>query len=199
RRAFPIFAKANGIGSVQWTSMDPPLRETMLAKGDVDAITGFSFTSLLNLEARGVKAEDIVVLPYPAHGVKLYGNVIIATPKMIKENPAAVKAFLAAFTKGIKEVMANPDPAIDYVKARDGIINVDLEKRRLRMAIDAVVASADARAEGFGVVNPGRLALMASQVSDAYNTKTRIDPNAVWTDQFLPSKADLNVFPPLKK
>ena len=65
RRAFPIFQKANGIGSVTWTSMDPPLRETMLARGDVDAITGFTFTSLLNLEARGVKAEDVVVLPYP--------------------------------------------------------------------------------------------------------------------------------------
>jgi len=199
RRAFPIFAKANGISNVSWVSMDPPLRETMLARGDVDAITGFSFTSLLNLEARGVKTEDIVVLPFPAHGVKLYGNVIIASPKLIKENPQAVKAFLSAFSKGIKEVMANPDPAIDFVKARDGIINVDLEKRRLRMAIDAVVASADARAEGFGVVVPGRLALMASQVSDAFGTKTRVDPNAVWTDAFLPPKAELAVFPPLKK
>jgi NitT/TauT family transport system substrate-binding protein len=58
RRAFPIFAKANNINlsSVNWTAMDPPLRETMLARGDVDAITGFTFTSLLNLEARGVKA-----------------------------------------------------------------------------------------------------------------------------------------------
>ena len=199
RRAFPIFAKANGIPGVQWTTMDPPLRETMLARGDVDAITGFSFTSLLNLEARNVKSEDIVILPYLSHGVKLYGNVIIATPKMLKENPQAVKAFLSAFTKGIKEVMANPDPAIEYVKARDGIINVDLEKRRLRLAIDSVVASADARAEGFGVVNPGRLSLMASQVSDAFNTKTRVDPNAVWSDAFLPAKAELNVFPPLKK
>jgi NitT/TauT family transport system substrate-binding protein len=199
RRAFPIFAKANGISGVTWVSMDPPLRETMLAKGDLDAITGFSFTSLLNLEARGVKTEDIVVLPYPAHGVKLYGNVIIATPKLLKENPAAVKAFLSAFSKGIKEVMANPDPAIEYVKARDGIINVDLEKRRLRMAIEAVVASPDARAEGFGVVNPGRLALMASQVSDAFNTKTRIDPTTVWSDAFLPAKAELNVLPPVKK
>jgi NitT/TauT family transport system substrate-binding protein len=198
RRGFPIFAKANGISNVTWTSMDPPLRETMLARGDVDAITGFSFTSLLNLEARGVKIEDIVVLPYAAHGVKLYGNVIIATPRMIKEKPEAVKAFLSAFAKGAKEVMANPDPAIDYVKARDGIINVALEKRRLRMAIDAVVASPDARAEGFGVAVPGRLALMASQVSDAYSTKTRIDPTAVWTDAFLPPKAELNILPPKK-
>ena len=91
RRAFPIFAKANGVQNVAWTSMDPPLRETMLVRGDIDAITGFSFTSLLNLEARGVKADDVVILPYGAHGVKLYGNVVIATPKIIKENPAAVQ------------------------------------------------------------------------------------------------------------
>jgi NitT/TauT family transport system substrate-binding protein len=200
RRAFPIFAKANGVKDVQWVSMDPPLRETMLARGEVDAITGFSFTSLLNLEARGVKTEDIVVMPYPANGVKLYGNVVIASPKLMKENPAAVKAFLLAFVKGAKEVIVNSDAAIDYVKARDGIINTDLEKRRLRMAIDSVVASSDARSEGFGQVVPGRLALMASQVSDAFNTKTRVDPNAVWTDAFLPSKAELNILPaPSKK
>ncbi len=199
RRAFPIFAKANGISGVQWVSMDPALRETMLAKGDLDAITGFSFTSLLNLEARGVKAADIVVLPYPAHGVRLYGNVIIASPKFIKDNPAAVKAFITAFVKGAKEVMANPDAAIEFVKARDGIINVELEKRRLRMAIDAVVASPDARSEGFGVAVPARLALMASQVSDAFGTKTRVDPQAVWTDAYLPPKAALDVLPPLKK
>ncbi len=199
RRAFPIFAKANNISGVQWTSMDPPLRETMLVRGEIEAITGFSFTSLLNLEARGVKTEDVVILSYPDHGVKLYGNVIIASPKLIKENPAAVKAFLSAFLKGIKEVMANPDPAIEYVKARDGIINVELEKRRLRMCIDSVIASPDARREGFGVAVPGRLALMASQVSDAFGTKTRIDPTAVWTDAFLPAKAELNVLPAPKK
>ena len=193
RRAWPIFAKANGIKNVAWTAMDPPLRETMLVRGDIDAITGFSFTSLLNLEARGVKTEDIVVMPYSQYGVKLYGNVVIASPKMIKENPAAVKAFLSAFTKGAKEVVADPAVAIESVKARDGIVDSKLETRRLQLAIDTVVNSADARAEGFGTVNAGRLALMASQVSDAFATKSRVNPDAVWTGAMLPPAAELAI------
>ncbi|PIF25235.1 NitT/TauT family transport system substrate-binding protein [Acidovorax sp. 56] len=195
RRAFPIFQKANKVGNVQWTAMDPPLRETMLVRGDLDAITGFTFTSLLNLEARGVKTADVVVLPYADFGVKLYGNVIIASPKLIKENPAAVKAFLSAFTKGAKEVIANPAAAIEHVRARDGIVNVALETRRLQLAIDTVVNSADARAEGFGQAKPGRLSLMASQVSDAFNTKTRVNADDVWNGSFLPSATELNILP----
>jgi NitT/TauT family transport system substrate-binding protein len=198
RKAWPIFAKANKVNGATWVSMDPPLRETMLVRGDVDAITGFSFTSLLNLEARGAKAGDVVMFPYALHGVKLYGNAIIASPKILKENPAAVRAFLKAFAKGTKEVLANPDAAIEHVKARDGIINVELEKRRLKMAIDQVIASPDARAEGFGQVKLPRLALMASQVGDAFATKTRVNADAVWTSAYLPSAADLNVLPPKK-
>ena len=195
RRAFPIFAKANKVTDVTWTAMDPALRETMLVRGDLDAITGFTFTSLLNLEARGVKASDVVVLPYPDYGVKLYGNVIIASPKLIKENPGAIKAFLAAFTKGAKLVMANPTAAIADVKARDGIVNAELETRRLKLAIDTVINSPGARAEGFGQVDGARLTLMASQVSDAFNTKNRVNADAIWNGSFLPSKAVLDVLP----
>ena len=199
RKAFPIFEKANNVTNVAWTSMDPPLRETMLMRGDVDAITGFSFTSILNLEARGAKTEEIVVMPFADFGVKLYGNAIIVSPKMLKENGPAVKAFLAAFAKGAKEVMVNPAAAIGVVKERDGIINVALETRRLQMAIDAVVASPDARKEGFGLINPARMALMASQVSDAYKTKTRVDVGAVWNGSVLPDAKELDILPKAKK
>jgi NitT/TauT family transport system substrate-binding protein len=198
RRAFPIFAKANGIENVTWTAMDPPLRETMLVRGDVDAITGFTFTSLLNIEARGVPAADVTVLAYPDNGVKLYGNAIIASPKLIKENPEAIKAFLAAFTKGAKDVVADPAQAIEAVKARDGIINTKLETRRLQLAIDTVINSPSAREEGFGQVKAPRLALMASQVSDAFNTKSRVKAADVWNGSFLPSAAVLDILPKAK-
>jgi len=198
RRAFPIFAKANSVGNVNWISMDPPLRETMLVRGDVDAITGFTFTSLLNIEARGVKTEDVMVMQYPDYGVKLYGNAIIASPKILKENPEAVKAFLKAFTKGAKDVITDPAKAIETVKARDGIINVELEVRRLKLAIDTVINSPDAHAEGFGQVKGPRLSLMASQVSDAFNTKTRVKVDDVWNGNFLPSTKELDILPKKK-
>jgi len=195
RRGFPLFAKANKVGDVQWTTMDPPLRETMLVRGDIDAITGFTFTSLLNLEARGVKAADVAVMPFADNGVKLYGNAIIASAKLVRENPEAVRAFLKAFSKGAKEVMANPGSAIAYVKERDGIVNSALETRRLQLAIDTVINTADARGEGFGQVSPTRMALMASQISDVYATKTRVNPETLWNGRFLPPVADLDVFP----
>ncbi|AIJ49225.1 ABC transporter substrate-binding protein [Comamonas testosteroni] len=195
RRGFPLFAKANKVGDVQWTTMDPPLRETMLVRGDIDAITGFTFTSLLNLEARGVKAADVVVMPFADNGVKLYGNAIIASAKLVRENPEAVRAFLKAFSKGAKEVMANPGAAIAYVKERDGIVNTALETRRLQLAIDTVINTADARGEGFGQVSPTRMALMASQISDVYATKTRVNPETLWNGRFLPPVAELDVFP----
>jgi len=199
RKAWPIFAKANGIGTVAWTAMDPSLRETMLVRGDIDAITGFSFTSLLNLEARGIKTADVVVLPYSDHGVKLYGNAIIVSDSFLKKNPEAVRAFLRAFTKGVKDVIADPKAAIATLKARDGLVDAALEERRLKLALDATVLTADAKAEGFGNALAPRLSLMASQVSDAYTTKERVNAAAIWNGAYLPPAAELDIFKTPKK
>ncbi len=196
RKAFPVFAAANSVdpAKVQWVSMDPPLRETMLARGDVDAITGFYFTSLLNLNARGVKDEDIVILPFPQYGVRHYGNVIIASQKLIDEKPEAIRAFLRALSHSVKDVIADPDGSVKFVKARDPIVDEALERRRLKLALTGSVATADAKAEGFGEVRGPRMALMASQIADSFGLKERIDPEKIFNSSFLPSKDVRNVF-----
>ena len=40
---------------------------------------------------------------------------------------------------------------------------------------------------------------MASQVSDAFATKERVNTAAVWKDGFLPSAADRDIFKVAKK
>ncbi len=138
-------------------------------------------------------------MPYPQYGVKLYGNAIIAGEEFLKKNPEAVKRFLKAFSKGMKDVIADPNAAVLTVKERDGIVNEELELRRLKLALDATVLTPDAKAEGFGNALMPRLTLMATQVSDAFNTKERVDPAAVWNGTLLPSEAERNIFAAAKK
>ena len=85
-----------------------PVREPMLQSGEVDAITGFSFSSFINLKDRGVPVDDIVVLLMADYGVNLYGNAIIVNPKFAAEKPEAVKGFLRAFVKGLQDTVKNP-------------------------------------------------------------------------------------------
>ena len=126
--------------------MDPPLRETMLVRGDVDAITGFSFTSLLNLEARGVKADDVVVLPYPDYGVKLYGNAIIVVRGVPQEEPGGGEGLPARLHQGHEgRDRRSEGERSRRSRQRDGIINEALELRRLKLALDATVLTPDAR------------------------------------------------------
>ena len=197
RRAFPIFVKANKLdgSKIAWTAMDPPLRETMLVRGDVDAITGFYFTSLLNLNARGVKDEDVEVMMYPKYGVNLYGNAIIVSEQFLKEKPEVVKAFLRAFTRGMKDVLADPDGSIRYVKERDALVDEALERRRMKLAIDSVIATPTAKSDGIGGVQPARLADMVTQVSSAFELKSPVTPHQVFDAGFMPAKADRMVFP----
>ncbi|MEJ7669026.1 MAG: ABC transporter substrate-binding protein [Casimicrobiaceae bacterium] len=197
RRAFPLFVKANKLdgSKINWTAMDPPLRETMLVKGEVDAITGFYFTSMLNLNARGIKDEDIDVMMYPNHGVNLYGNAIIVSEQFLKEKPEAVKAFLRAFTRGMKDVLADPDGSIKYVKERDALVDETLEKRRMKLAIESVIATPAAKAAGVGGATKARMEEMVTQVSSAFELKSPVTADKVWNAAFLPPQADRMVFP----
>src|ERR671922_242687 len=93
------YYKAEGINvsidaaKVKIENIGFPVREPMLAQGKVDAITGFWFSSYMNLKANGVKDEDIVVLHMRDHGVDLYGNVILANPDFMRFSPKVVAGF----------------------------------------------------------------------------------------------------------
>jgi len=137
RKAWPIFAKAVGLktDAVTWQNMDPALREQLLVRGEVPAISGFYFTGYLNLLARGAKPDEIVAFKYGDFGVKLYGNAVMVSEKFAAANPKAVAGFLRALKKGMEEVVAKPDEGVAAVKARDGLIDVKLETERLKLVI----------------------------------------------------------------
>jgi NitT/TauT family transport system substrate-binding protein len=187
---WPIFTQANGIDAskVQIVSVGFPVREPMLASGEVDAITGFSFSSYINLKDRGVPANDISVLLMADYGVNLYGNAIMVNPKFAAEKPEAVKAFLRAFTKGLHETVKNPASSVESVIKRNDVAKKDVELERLQMAIKDNIITAEVKQNGYGAVDPARLDKSVEQIALTYTFKNA-KPKAsdIFDTSFLPA------------
>lgn len=195
RRLFPVFAEATGIDAskVNFINVDAPLREPTLARGQADGITGFYFTSFLNLRSLGVKPEDMVIMKYADYTQDLYGNAIMVRRDFAQANPQAVAAFLRAVVKGFKDVIANPDEGVAAAKRRDGLINEALERERLVLAFNSHVLTPDSRAFGLGSVRRERMERNIRAVTKAFDLPVTLKIEQVWTDRFLPPIADRRV------
>lgn len=192
---FPAFASANGLDVAKIT-VEPvgfPTREPMLAEGDVDAITGFSFSSFLNLVRLGVPEDDITVLLMADHGLSLYGNAIIANMDFAKANPDLVMGFLRAVAKGWTDVIADPAAGAAMVRERNPAIDAALEQRRLQIAIDANVLTEYVKANGMGGVDPNRMTTALTQLAENFTFKSAPDATRIFNPAYLPTDGSLKI------
>jgi NitT/TauT family transport system substrate-binding protein len=96
---------------------------------------------------------------------------------------------LRAYNRGLKETIANPDEAIEYVHKREPTINVPAELRRLK-ALVQIIATPGARANGLGEADRGRLKRQAEDVAKAFALERIPDADQIFTPAFLPPRAD---------
>jgi len=190
---FPAFASANELDMSKIT-VEPvgfPTREPMLAEGNVDAITGFSFSSYLNLVRLGVPEDDIKVILMADHGLSLYGNAIIVNTDYAKENAEVVTGFLGAVAKGWQDVIADPAAGAEMIAERNPAIDVELETHRLQLAIDANVVTDYTRENGIGGIDADRFAASLEQIAENYEFKAEPDAALYFTDAYLPDASVL--------
>lgn len=187
---WPIFVDANKIDAskVKIENVGFPVREPMLAQGKVDAITGFWFSSYMNLKANGIKGEDIVVMMMRDHGVDLYGNVVIVNPDFAKANPKAVAGFVRATIKGIQDTIKNPDAAIDSLMKRSPIGNRDVELERLKLSLEKNFVNAEVIKAGFGGVDVKRLERSIEQIGLTFKFTNKPKAGDVFTSEYLPPR-----------
>ena len=186
------FVKENGIDAtkVNIENVSFAVREPMLATGKVDAITGYSFSSYLNLKSKGVAGDDIRVLLMADHGLDLYGNAIIVNPDFAAQHPEAVKGFIRATIKGWKDTVADPAAAVKHVLERNDIAREAVEVERLEMAIRDNVLTDYVKANGIGDVDMARLERSIDQIGVTYAFTARPSGTDVFTADFLPPKAE---------
>ena len=186
---FPSFAKANGIdvGKIKVEPLGFPTREPMLAEGKVDSVTGFSFSSFLNLIRLGVPENDITTILMADYGLQLYGNAVIVNTDFAKDNPEMVKRFVVALGAGWKDAINDPKAAIAALVKRNPAADSALEQRRLELAIKANVLSDYVKANGMGGIEKGRFDAAIQQLAETYEYKNKPDAKLYYTDAYLPA------------
>lgn len=192
-KLLPVLAKNNQIdyASLSILQVAPNLQEQMLLQGQVDSIAVFSATSYMNLVSlKRDPDKEFRWFFYADHGIDLYSNGVMVSPKLAHEKPEAVKGLLRAINRALHETVNDPKAAIDLLAAEEPLLNKDIELRRLTYVYGSLIDTPEARELGIGDVNDVRLKSSIGIISTAFELPKQPDAAQVFDHGFLPPKAD---------
>jgi NitT/TauT family transport system substrate-binding protein len=192
RLLFPIVARANGVDEsrIQWLSVQPNVRDAMLARGETDAVASLYTSSVLALAEMGVPRTDLTVLRYSDLGADLYGFGIVVSEKFLTENPGLVRGFLRAVTRGTRDALANPKAGLASLRKRDPIMNDTTEMTRMEILRTQSVLTPAVKANGLSYVDPIRLERTIGFVAQSMGISTPPAARDVFRGDFLPTPAE---------
>ncbi len=192
-KLLPLMAKKNGVdyASIDILQVAPNLQEQMLLTGQVDTIAIFTATSYMYLVALKLDPDkDFRWIYYADSGMDLYSNGVMVSAKLAKDKPEAVKGLVRAINRALKDVIANPDAAIDLLAAKEPLIKKDIEKQRLIYVYKTLIDTPEARELGIGDVSDARMTNAITTIAESYELTNAPKAGQVFDRAFLPPKAD---------
>jgi NitT/TauT family transport system substrate-binding protein len=108
---FPAYAKLAGLdpGTVTWVGVEAAQMPKLLATGSVDGVGQFVVARPSVEKAAG--GRPAVVLPYSDVLTDLYGNALLASTKVLREDPDLVRRFAGALLAGLVYAIEHPEEA----------------------------------------------------------------------------------------
>lgn len=114
---------ANGISPDQLTVVPVQYDPSVLVNGEVDGFMAYLTNESITVSADGTAVTN---LPFADNGLPFVAETFTATDQMIAEHRDELKAFLEAEIKGWRDVLEDPEAAVD----------VDLEKYGADLGLD---------------------------------------------------------------
>ncbi|MGN6410835.1 MAG: ABC transporter substrate-binding protein [Nitrobacter sp.] len=194
-RLWPALARRNKLPlkTVKLAQVGPAVREPMLSAGQLDAISGLSYLSGVDLRNRGIPADDLTVLRFSDYGCAAYGKVLIVNPEFAAEQPKAIKAFVRAVIAGLRLTVKAPEQAVDDVLAQmdNGSRAVELE--RLHAVLSDNILTSEVKHSGIGAIDPVRFETSLDQIAEDFKFRHRPTAADIFDDSFLPPAGDRKI------
>jgi len=185
-----LFKAANaGNVKVDWVAVQPQLFGPMFKRGEVDGTGGFTNSNIPAILEMGFTMDDLFVLKYSDFGADMYGLALVTRKKFADENPQTTRAVVKALNQGTKDTIAEPQKALELLKARDPMMKMDIEKVRLDIAL-GLTKTANVTSNGLSSVTPQKLQQTIDAIAGAYQLPASPDPATIYTDRYLPPAAE---------
>jgi len=176
-KTLPIVTKSKWIG----VTMQMPARTPALVSGHIDAITGFTTSSIFNLEKAGVGINELNIIKFSDYFPMAVSRVITVNADWAEKNPQAVKVLREVSRKLLKAFIKNP---AESISALEGPVvstskKVDIEVRRAQYGIDELVNTPFVQKNGISnpsMVGP-RLSEFTTLLVEKLNLPTRHPDN----------------------
>ena len=151
----------------------------LVAAGQQDIIVGYTANEPIQLKAQGIAVTEIRVADY----AQLASNGILASEKVIAENPELVRTFVGAFLRGLKDTIENPDEAFKISEVyipNFSELDADVQKQVLAISIEQW------RAERLGYSDPQAWENMQDVLLEMGLITEKIDLSKAFTNEFIP-------------
>jgi NitT/TauT family transport system substrate-binding protein len=116
-------------------------------------------------------------------GYNPYSQGLFTSERMIQENPDLVRKVVAAVQKGWEKFLQNPSAARSLVLKT----NKDMEKGPFDYAWKTI-KNGDYLGTPIGAMTAERWQTVHDQLEEAGVLEKDVDPNEVWTDEFMPKQ-----------
>lgn len=151
----------------------------LLAAGQQDIVVGYTANEPIQLRARGIPVTEIRVADY----VQLASNGILASEKVINENPELVRAFVGAFLKGLADTIANPDEAFQLSESyipNFADLDANVQKQILQTSIELW------KTQRLGYSDPQAWENMQDVLLEMGLITAKMDLSKAYTNEFIP-------------
>lgn len=194
-KIFPALLALNNIdpASINRSTVDVKLRDTLLLKGEVDAVIAFDYTAIFNLLDNGVKFEDINLLYFSDFGFDFWGNSLIASQAIIEKNPDLVRRVAAGVARAWVAGARERDAAVAAVTKRDRLLNAKTERARMDWVLDKLILTPNVRQNGLGQMSAERMEKGIALLKNGFGLQTAPHMNDVYDGRFLPPEADRKI------
>jgi len=194
-KLLPALLKLNDVdeSKIDFVTVDVKLRDSLLLRNEIDGIIGFDYTSIFNLVEAGAKQEDIHLLYYSDYGFNFPANSLIASRKMIEEEPDLCKAVALGVARAWKAGYKDPDAAVAAVVKRESLLQEKVERARFQWVLDKHIMTESVKTHGLGYIDPARMEKGNQLIKEGFELAEVPQLSQYYDGRFLPDASELKM------